>query len=178
MEKIVCTICKLEKNRDEFPADRLKINGKRSNCYDCKNLRLRESRKNKFGNREWVQKTNEYQRNYLKNNPDKAKKYYKTKTKEDHLRYTLKANYGITLERYDEMLIEQCGVCKICGHFDIRMRKDGVSTIQRLAVDHCHKSGKVRGLLCSGCNGGLGLFRDDVDIIERALSYLKSQNNI
>lgn len=61
--------------------------------------------------------------------------------------YYLVANYGITSEQYDQMLSLQCGVCKICSKPPSRYR---------LAIDHCHKTGKIRGLLCAHCNGVLG----------------------
>jgi hypothetical protein len=45
-----------------------------------------------------------------------------------------------------------------------------------LAVDHCHESGKIRGLLCLTCNVGLGMFKEDVDIMKNAIEYLKNDN--
>jgi hypothetical protein len=75
----------------------------------------------------------------------------------------LKVTYGISLEDYDAMLARQGGVCATC-----RKRRSG-----RLCVDHCHVTGKVRGLLCRNCNFGLGLFRDDADVVERAAAYLR-----
>ena len=64
----------------------------------------------------------------------------------------MKERYGITIAIYEEMFVDQGGVCKICEVPPRRM----------LVVDHCHLSGKVRGLLCSSCNLGLGKFRDNV----------------
>ena len=61
---------------------------------------------------------------------------------------TLKRKYGITLDIYNDMLKNQKGVCKICK----QLCKSG----KVLAVDHCHQTGKVRGLLCATCNTGLG----------------------
>lgn len=173
MRTIVCTVCKKEKEETEYQADKLKLNGRRSNCNECKYKQTREYKKNRRqSDRDYAEKTNKYLRDYLHKNPDKAKKYYKTKTKEDHLRYMLKRNYKITLEDYNRMAEEQGEVCGICGFKDVKIDKTGKSWIQRLAVDHCHKSGKVRGLLCSGCNGGLGLLRDDVEILKKAIQYL------
>jgi len=73
--------------------------------------------------------------------------------------------YGITIAIYNRMLEEQRGVCAIC----FKKCKSGRS----LSVDHCHKTGKVRALLCGNCNQGLGSFCDDIKNIERALEYLK-----
>lgn len=72
--------------------------------------------------------------------------------------------YGITLAQYNEMLIAQDGRCAICG-----------AVTARLLVDHCHTTGKVRGLLCGPCNTGLGLFRDSVGALTKAVQYLKRQ---
>ena len=71
---------------------------------------------------------------------------------------------GITLEQYDQMLAAQKGLCAIC---------EEPPDHARLFIDHCHKTGKVRGLLCSVCNRGLGHFRDRVDLFLSAVSYLK-----
>ena len=73
--------------------------------------------------------------------------------------------YGITVEQYDAMFAAQGGVCGIC-------EKPCVSG-RRLAVDHCHETGAVRGLLCTRCNPGLGYFQDDADLLERASRYLR-----
>lgn len=74
-----------------------------------------------------------------------------------------KKKFGITLEQYEELLTKQNHQCAICENTDTR----------RLAVDHCHTTGVVRGLLCSSCNISIGRFQDDVSRLERAISYLK-----
>ena len=70
--------------------------------------------------------------------------------------------YGITLEDFDLMLTRQHGVCAICR----------TKPPERLSVDHCHATGKVRGLLCSKCNCGLGFFRDEPRRLRAAAKYL------
>jgi hypothetical protein len=77
----------------------------------------------------------------------------------------VRRQYGITLAQYDEMCAEQDGKCAICGN------KDEVEG-RRLAIDHCHDSGKIRGLLCGKCNRGLGLFYDNQELLKNAISYL------
>ena len=74
--------------------------------------------------------------------------------------------YGITLERYENMLMEQDNQCAGCGKTEQENKK-------RLAVDHCHKTGKIRKLLCHHCNIALGLVNDDEDILISLLSYLR-----
>ncbi len=85
-------------------------------------------------------------------------------SKEDmKLNSYLKSEYGITIKDYFSILNEQNECCAICGN-----RTDA----KRLAVDHCHKTGKVRGLLCSNCNLGLGCFKDDKNNLKKAIDYL------
>lgn len=81
--------------------------------------------------------------------------------------------YGLTLESYDKLLQEQNGVCKICYTNDPR----GQSTAGRFYVDHNHKTGKVRGLLCNDCNTAIGLLKDSPLITNNALQYLLKEGH-
>ncbi len=83
----------------------------------------------------------------------------------------LRRLYGITLEEYNRMLAAQDGVCWICK---------GIVTSKKgnLLVDHCHKTGKVRGLLCTKCNAGIGGLGDSIEMLERAIEYLKTFTDI
>jgi hypothetical protein len=81
----------------------------------------------------------------------------------------LRSQYGITAAEYDAMLAEQAGVCRICGRPEVRVRQ---GKVLRLAVDHCHKTGAVRGLLCIDCNTGLARFKDDPELLKAAIAYL------
>jgi hypothetical protein len=78
----------------------------------------------------------------------------------------LTRKFGITLEQYDELLRAQGGFCAICGETNCDSRA--------LAVDHDHKTGKVRGLLCGNCNRGIGNLRDNQAILQRAIEYLNA----
>lgn len=78
-------------------------------------------------------------------------------------------NYGITETEYLRLLEAQGGLCAICGKPETKTYK---GTLGLLAVDHNHQTGEVRGLLCSACNVGLGSFRDDRELLEKALNYL------
>lgn len=84
--------------------------------------------------------------------------------RENQRRSALKRQYGITPERYDEMLTEQGSRCAICH------RPPGPRC--RLQIDHCHTKGTVRGLLCFKCNTFLGAINDDPAAVERLLVYL------
>ncbi len=105
---------------------------------------------------------------WRKDNPDKVKAHRNKSAslhKETVLRRNLKYHYGITLELYNEFLASQNGLCAICHKTCISGRK--------LAVDHDHDTNKIRGLLCSKCNTGIGLFEDNVILLENAIAYLR-----
>lgn len=82
----------------------------------------------------------------------------------------LKRTYGISFRTYRLMLEDQKGLCKICGSEGFIMNKDRHK--MKLVIDHCHTTGKVRGLLCHNCNRALGLFQDSTDNLKRAIDYL------
>lgn len=77
--------------------------------------------------------------------------------------------FGITREQSDKMLEAQNGVCAICSCITNCKSKSGEL---KWCIDHCHKTGKVRGILCHLCNAALGLFRDDIQTLENARAYL------
>lgn len=79
----------------------------------------------------------------------------------NHNAYARRRFFGLDVAEYQRLLAEQKGVCRIC--------QEQPTT---LAVDHDHKSGKVRGLLCKWCNLGLGHFREDVESLKAAITYL------
>jgi hypothetical protein len=81
--------------------------------------------------------------------------------------YHLKTKHGITLAQYQLLVREQDGKCAICGETDINGK--------RLAVDHDHKTGKIRGLLCTKHNTALGLLGDDLAGVKRAYDYLRKR---
>ncbi len=78
--------------------------------------------------------------------------------------------YGITLEQFDELFQAQDGVCAICGKPEWVVQS---GKLRELSVDHDHRTGKIRGLLCCNCNRALGLLNDDVDLFKRAINYLQ-----
>lgn len=120
-------------------------------------------------------KTKEYQREYYLKNRDrilKRQSEYEKLHKEKrnaHRKTTwrgwhLQNRYGITVEQYKEMFEKQGGLCAICG------KPEQIHA--NLSVDHCHISGKVRGLLCTNCNRAIGLLGDNKDILRKAIEYL------
>ena len=90
---------------------------------------------------------------------------------EYYLEQDLKKNYGVTLEWYRDTLSKQNNVCAICKTSEVAVIQGKVIA---MSVDHCHKTGKPRGLLCTKCNRGLGLFKDNVDNLKSAIKYLNT----
>lgn len=81
--------------------------------------------------------------------------------------YYLKKKYGISLEQYDAMMEGQNYQCAICG--------DELEDYSyKTHLDHCHETGRIRGILCRGCNTGIGMLRDNVDILKSAIKYLEN----
>lgn len=75
------------------------------------------------------------------------------------------AKYGITDQEFQAMLLAQSNRCAICQNV--------FKTSKSTHVDHCHNTGRVRGLLCHDCNTGIGKLRDSVDLLQRAIDYLR-----
>lgn len=78
----------------------------------------------------------------------------------------------ISTEKYQEIHKLQQGKCKICDQPET-MISAGRKSIKRLAIDHCHKTHQIRGLLCHHCNVSLGGFKESIEILESAINYLK-----
>lgn len=141
-----CTTCMVEKETRFFLIDRR--NGKpMSKCKACRSSAARAWRHSK---------------------PEYEKSRYqavKVETRERHL----KRKYGVDLGLYAKMLADQDNRCAICRAPESE-QLNGV-----FHVDHCHETGKVRGLLCRGCNHMLGVVGDDPKILVRAIQYLVPQ---
>ena len=99
-----------------------------------------------------------YAKQYRQNNREKVR----ISLLKGHLQY----RYDITLDEYNKLFIQQNGCCVLCGKHQFEMKR-------RLAVDHNHITGKVRGLLCNKCNNGLGCFNDSAELMFKAINYLE-----
>ena len=108
----------------------------------------------------------EYGEWWRDNNRDKISRYNKKCNANGH---KLRQRYNISLEYYNNLLEKQNGVCAICGCTQPETNKK----TNKLTVDHNHKTGKVRGLLCTSCNLKLGHI-EDIEFIVRAREYLNS----
>ena len=145
----ICKTCKQEKSIGEFSFLRGSADRLRYQCRDC----------TKNYNKEYWAENRE---TYI---PQMRASGYSYNPK--RINYQLIRNYGITLEDYEKMFKDQEGKCAICGHPETHPNK------KRLAVDHCHKTGKVRGLLCNKHNRIIGTMDDSVEELKRASAYLE-----
>lgn len=110
------------------------------------------------------QKTRVSQKRHAARHPEKvkaAKRQFRMRWPYKSLEYRLKHQYALTLFQFNELLLLQQNRCKICKEF---MRPP--------CVDHCHTTGRVRGLLCDACNVGLGRFKDSMEILVAAIQHL------
>lgn len=108
---------------------------------------------------------------------EKARLKYQRKSPEEKRRvcdlnrnWNLRRKYGITEEDYENMEAQQKGLCKLCGASEVIARK---GRPPKLSVDHCHKTGKVRGLLCFKCNTSIALIEARPEILDKIGDYLK-----
>lgn len=150
----ICCHCKIEKPFSSFCKDNGAggVNGLHRECKECMSKR---QRKYYQVNKERIcTRTQKNHKKYRLNPRHKEK---------ERGRY-LKRAYGITLKQYDKMFEEQNGNCAIC---------DLPQLMKRLAVDHDHKTGKVRALLCDRCNFLLGATNDDETLLDKAKDYLR-----
>lgn len=99
------------------------------------------------------------------------KRKNKQKAGDNQRRYALKKMFGITPEQYDELLQQQNECCAIC-------QRHYTTFTKRLAVDHCHQTGVIRGLLCIYCNRGLAAYHDKSDYFRRAADYLEQNTGL
>lgn len=111
---------------------------------------------------------------WRKNNPDKYRKSasnYRKNHPNKILEYKLQTRYKITPQEYNLLLNKQEGKCAICKNYETAIH-NFTKKNQKLAVDHCHTTNVVRGLLCMECNRGIGLFHDDISRLTNAIKYL------
>lgn len=143
-------------------------------CKTCRNLYLKEYRK-KPGVKEklcersktWANKPeNKIKRaKYRKDNLEHSNNLSRKRYKKSGRNTRFKKDYDITVGEYNKMNLEQNFKCKICGNPEKVKNRD-------LAVDHCHVTGKIRGLLCFRCNTAIGKFEDNPELLKKALAYL------
>lgn len=160
-----CSGCGQEKPFAAFYRDARKRIGLTSRCKTCMD--------------EYARQPAAKERQRVRRNDTSFKTYHTVRARADCDRHKgkkraleLKARYGLDLAVFDKLLEEQQGRCPICAVCLTFGR--GASAAH---VDHDHETGRVRGLLCSNCNRGLGCFKDSPEALTRALQYLKENTD-
>ena len=100
------------------------------------------------------------------------RKKYNNKNRERARRWELNKNFGINDLEYQELFNTQNGLCKICNNPEKVLTIKG--NLKKLAVDHCHETGKIRGLLCYTCNVGIGFLRHNSELLRKAAIYCEA----
>jgi len=143
-----CSSCQTEKVLDSFCKHRGMKDGHNNNCKECVKQHTQENK----------EKVRKYKSDYYSANREKC-------IARDRKSY-LKRKYNVTVEWYEEQLKKQNGECMICGTTE----GGGISSL--LHVDHNHETGQIRGLLCQPCNTGLGLFKENTQLLQKAIQYV------
>lgn len=154
----ICSTCKIEKPIQNFSKDSTNKHGL---CYRCKDCTKINRRKVYLKYREDEIKL---AREWCLKNPEKTKSY------------KLLEKFNIDYDYYKFMLEMQNDVCACCGMKETRKHRSG--SIQQLSVDHDHKNGKIRGLLCSSCNTSLGLIKENINTLKEMINYLEKHKEI
>ena len=162
-----CTVCRETKPLSAFHKDKTQKDGHRGCCGKCACARQRVYRKanaekNRAACRAWYHANTEYAR-------AQARAWYEAHPGQRRANW-LQRIYGLSVTDYAEILKAQEGRCAICGR---TAEEEG----KRLAVDHDHDTGEVRGLLCGNCNHAIGKFKHDPELLYGAIAYLEQWIN-
>lgn len=141
-----CRACGVTKTHADFSLSRQATETQnavyRSECKECSSVRARQ---------------------WFADNSDRAN--------DNRRRWNLQKTYGLSVTQYNALMRKQGGVCAVCGKSELS--EHGRTGKQfRLAVDHCHRTGAIRGLLCQKCNRAIGLLDDSPALMRKAISYL------
>lgn len=135
-------------------------------CPSCKdpNAVFNTSKTTKDGLRSYCKSCEKTRNiNWRKLNKERCKAYDNNR-KERKREQSYRRKYGISIDTYESMLKEQNGSCMICHRAELKDKK--------LDIDHCHRTGKIRALLCARCNKTIGLLEDDRQLALNMIAYL------
>lgn len=145
-----CTECKLELDVSKFYKRTVSYDGKDNKCKDCKAKYIKAKGYRKS------EKTKAKIRNWYKENKTLAREI------------AMKRKYGVTYEEYQSQITKQGGKCPLCfGEL--------IGAWREPPIDHCHTTGKVRGVLCHGCNTSLHKLEKDISWADRAKAYIEAE---
>jgi hypothetical protein len=188
-------IVKICKVHGELTIEQTRKDGIKFRCKEC---RMESNRKSYYKNPEkrvatsqrWKQQNrgdyNEWMREDRKKFPEKYKKYEENHIKKYGKDYVRKREvariHGLTMDEYRSLFEKQNHLCLICGNEETKKSMCG-TYVSPLAVDHCHTCKEkghhiIRGLLCHGCNTAIGKFKDDIQLLKNAISYLEKHKHI
>lgn len=159
MQTKFCRKCSRVRPRTEFSVDVHKVDGIRTVCSQC-TREFQQRQRDARGPRH-----REYDKEYNRawRRTPRGRRLSKDKS--------LRNNYGMTLEQYEQMLTSQDNSCATCK------TKDPGGPHKIFQVDHDHETGAIRGLLCYRCNHGISCFRESVEIIEAVVDYLRADRS-
>jgi hypothetical protein len=164
----ICARCRNSKPIFEFHLNSSSRDGHQHWCRECSSVHHSLQRNSNLDTERL--KEAHWRREWRRKNPEKAQEYdrqrrleNKDKFLEREHRRNLKRRFGMTVEQYEELLAFQNGVCGICGS-----QPNG----KKLAVDHCHETNKIRGLLCGRCNPAVGYVKNNPAIAQALTDYL------
>jgi hypothetical protein len=163
-----------QKNRDKYAEELL--SSKLKKCSKCKKIKdidlFYPSRYHVDNCDSWCRKCKLLANQAYVKNVEKAKEtreFRKMYDRKQRLKLArIKHRYKLSADKYSLLLQQQDNLCAICN---VSLNLFGKNT----HIDYCHKTKKIRGLLCGNCNQGLGNFRDDINFLNSAIDYLKSQ---
>lgn len=144
-----CATCKEIKGLENFNSDKKSKDGKSWECKPCRSIRRKKS----------YSQISAYNKKWRLDNLE----YAKLRDKKNNLT----KKFNITLDEFEKLRASQNNGCAICSKIRSSSKKD-------LCVDHCHQTGKIRGLLCDNCNRGIGLLRDSIPLLLKAITYLEN----
>lgn len=150
-----CNGCEEWRSKGEFNKDNKSKDGLSYRCRSCRKKYRRED--------EVKARTSVYNKKYADKKPD----LMKAKDRKN----SLKRFWNMTVEQFEEMKAAQGETCALCPKTESNPHK-------ALCIDRCHETGKIRGLLCDNHNRAMGLFKDSIEDMEKAINYLKSYRSV
>ena len=148
-----CTSCKIEKDLEYFYLRSNSTYRYRSQCIECVSTTINARRKVLY---------EEDPEAYIQAKREKGRRTFR------------RAGSLLTSDQYHQLVHEQRDKCKICNRIDSRVRN---GRVYNLVIDHDHATGEFRGVICSNCNIALGLFRDNTEVMQVAIDYLKQSRD-
>jgi len=179
---LICKRCDKTKDSSEFsePVGDKKVFTKGKTCKACKKLIKGINSKKRYQETKHIDKEAKLKvnRDWHKNNKASVRLRNSEwqKNNQDRVRHnTLMSAHGITLDDYKSMLIQQNNLCAICHGAETKISKKTGRT-KNFCVDHNHKTGRIRGLLCDDCNIAIGKMKENINSLKAAIEYLSKEN--